>query len=54
LFMAPNPVPVKAALQKRGLISEFVRKPLIELTEEQKTELFDTMTSTEASLMALL
>ncbi len=40
LFMAPNPVPVKAALEKTGLISAFVRRPLIELTEEQKSELF--------------
>lgn len=43
LFMAPNPVPVKAALQKRGLIKDFVRKPLVTLNEEEKTELFSVV-----------
>jgi len=40
LFMAPNPVPVKAALARLGVIEEYVRLPLVELTNEQKTELF--------------
>lgn len=40
LFMAPNPVPVKAALEKTGLIKDYVRLPLVELTEEQKKELY--------------
>ena len=40
LFMAPNPVPVKAALNKLGLIDEYVRLPLVCLTEEQKSELY--------------
>lgn len=40
IFMAPNPVPIKAALTKAGLIEEYVRKPLVVLSEEQKTELF--------------
>ena len=29
LFMAPNPIPVKAALAYKGLSEEFVRKPLV-------------------------
>lgn len=45
LFMAPNPVPVKAALAKSGIIESYVRLPLVELTESQKTELFETLDS---------
>lgn len=40
LFMAPNPVPVKAALDKMGIIKDYVRRPLVELTEKEKKELF--------------
>lgn len=40
LFMAPNPVPVKAALTHKGIIEDFVRKPLVELTSIEKTDLF--------------
>ena len=54
LFMAPNPVPVKAVLAHKNIINEFVRKPLTELTEDEKKELFSTIDSTQASLMALL
>ena len=39
LFMAPNPVPVKAALAYKGIIDEYVRRPLVELTKAEKTEL---------------
>lgn len=54
LFMAPNPVPVKTVLAHKNIINEFVRKPLTELTEDEKKELFSTIDSTQASLMALL
>lgn len=40
LFAQPSPAPVKAALEKAGLIKDYVRRPLVELTEEQKTELY--------------
>ncbi len=40
LFMAPNPVPVKAALAHRGVIEDYVRRPLVELTEIEKKDLF--------------
>lgn len=40
LFIAPNPIPIKAALEKAGLIKGFVRRPLVELTDEQKNELY--------------
>lgn len=42
-FMAPNPVPVKAALAHKGIIEEFVRRPLVELTEEEKSDLFKVL-----------
>jgi len=45
LFMAPNPVPVKATLNKLGLINEYVRRPLVELSAEEKEELFSVMAS---------
>ena len=40
LFMAPNPVPVKEALSRFGMIKNFVRNPLITLDEEEKKELY--------------
>lgn len=45
LFMAPNPVPVKAALAYKGLIEEYVRRPLVELTKAEKAELTFTLDS---------
>lgn len=47
LFMAPNPVPVKAALEKAGLIKDYVRLPLVELSDEQKKELYSVLDSIE-------
>jgi 4-hydroxy-tetrahydrodipicolinate synthase len=40
LFMAPNPVPVKAVLAHKGIIEDYVRRPLVELTEQEKKGLF--------------
>lgn len=48
LFMAPNPVPVKSVLTKRGIIEEYVRLPLVELTDLQKKELYDVIEIFEA------
>lgn len=45
LFMAPNPVPVKAALAHIGIIEDFVRRPLVELSETEKNELFNVLDS---------
>ncbi|MCK0472041.1 4-hydroxy-tetrahydrodipicolinate synthase [Halalkalibacter sp. APA_J-10(15)] len=39
LFMAPNPTPVKAALEMKGIQAGSVRLPLIPLTNEQYKEL---------------
>ncbi|MBS5803186.1 MAG: 4-hydroxy-tetrahydrodipicolinate synthase [Brachyspira sp.] len=44
-FMAPNPVPVKAALAHKGIIEEYVRRPLAELNEEEKADLFSVLDS---------
>ena len=40
IFMAPNPIPVKTALAKKGLMEENVRLPLVCLDDKQKAELF--------------
>lgn len=40
LFMAPNPVPVKAALAHLGIIEDYVRRPLVELNPDEKEDLF--------------
>lgn len=40
LFMAPNPTPVKAALNKCGIISDYVRNPLVRLNNAEKAELY--------------
>ena len=45
LFMAPNPVPVKAALAYKEIIEEYVRRPLVELTKAEKAELIFTLDS---------
>ena len=45
LFMAPNPVPIKAALAHKNLIEEYVRRPLVELTEDEKIILFSAIDS---------
>jgi 4-hydroxy-tetrahydrodipicolinate synthase len=44
LFIEPNPVPVKAAMKKMGLItSDEVRLPLCEMTPENRAELMRTV-----------
>ena len=43
LFMAPNPVPVKAVLSRLKMIENFVRRPLVELGEIERAELFDCL-----------
>ncbi len=43
LFMAPNPVPVKAVLSRLKMIENYVRRPLVELNEMERAELFDVL-----------
>jgi len=50
LFMAPNPIPVKAALAHKGIIDEFVRKPLVTLSASEKEELFEVLDSIKTEL----
>ena len=50
LFMAPNPVPVKAALAYKGLISDYVRKPLVRLTEDERIQLYNAIDSVKQQL----
>ena len=38
LFMCPNPIPVKEALSKIGVINNFVRKPLVTMNEQELEE----------------
>ena len=51
LFMAPNPVPVKAALAHFGIIEDYVRRPLVELDEIQKAELFKVLDNVKSELV---
>lgn len=43
IFMAPNPVPIKAALAEAGIIKNYVRKPLVVLDEQEKAELMSVV-----------
>lgn len=38
LFMCPNPIPVKEALSKMGIINNYVRKPLVTMNEQECEE----------------
>ena len=50
LFMAPNPVPVKAALEHKGLIESYLRKPLVQLSEDEKAILFKVIDGVKSEL----
>lgn len=50
LFMAPNPIPVKAALKYKGLMEEYVRKPLVQLNEDEKIVLFTVIDQVKSEL----
>lgn len=49
LFLEPNPVPVKTALEWRGLMSAACRLPLCEMTEANRARLRQTLTNFEKS-----
>ena len=42
LFICPNPVPVKEALSKMGIIGNYLRKPLVNMTDEEKETFWNT------------
>jgi len=50
LFMAPNPVPVKAVLSRLKMIENYVRRPLVELNEMERAELFDVLNNVLESI----
>lgn len=50
LFCAPNPIPVKAALAYKGIIDEYVRKPLVTLSEDEKADLYRVVDSVKEEL----
>ncbi len=50
LFTAPNPIPVKAALAYQGMIEEYVRKPLVTLSEDEKIQLFKVIDQVKQEL----
>lgn len=43
IFMAPNPVPVKECLTKMGITNNYVRRPLVELDDEERKELYSVL-----------
>ncbi|MDI5983013.1 dihydrodipicolinate synthase family protein, partial [Amycolatopsis magusensis] len=45
LFTAPNPTPVKTALQLKGLDVGSVRLPLLPLSEEERLDLSSVLNS---------
>jgi 4-hydroxy-tetrahydrodipicolinate synthase len=47
LFIEPNPVPVKTALEWRGMMSSEVRLPLCEMTAANTTKLRETLAALE-------
>ena len=50
LFIAPNPIPVKAALKYKGLMEEYLRRPLVELNDDLKSKLFEVLDNVEKEL----
>ncbi len=48
LFLVPNPIPVKAALERKGLIDGYLRLPLKELDDSKKAELFSILDQFDA------
>ena len=43
IFMAPNPTPIKALLSKLDVIKNYVRRPLVELDEQERLELLECL-----------
>ncbi len=43
IFIAPNPTPIKALLSKLGLIENSLRRPLVELDEQERLEVAECL-----------
>ena len=52
LFVESNPIPVKWALQKMGLIGEGIRLPLTSFSEQYHTQMVDALNTAGVSLEA--
>lgn len=50
LFLEANPIPVKWALYKMGLISAGIRLPLVELSEEYHVQVMEALQQAEINL----
>lgn len=50
LFMAPNPTPVKALLSKMDIIQNYVRRPLVELDEQDRLSLAECLNGVLAKI----
>lgn len=50
LFMSPNPTPVKAALANKGIIEDYVRKPLVTLTDDERISLLTVVNGVKEEL----
>lgn len=48
MFIAPNPTPLKAAMQEAGIIEDTVRPPLVILSEDEKSRLKQVIDSYQA------
>ncbi len=48
MFIAPNPTPLKAAMQEEGIIEDTVRPPLVKLSDEEKKKLKEVLDSYKA------
>lgn len=50
IFMAPNPTPIKALLSKLDIIQNYVRRPLVELDEQDRLELLECLCHTKEAI----
>lgn len=50
IFMAPNPTPIKALLSKLAIIQNYVRRPLVELDEQERLELIECLVATKQKI----
>lgn len=50
IFMAPNPTPIKALLSKLNIIQNYVRRPLVELDEQDRLSLIECLESVKEKI----
>jgi len=52
IFISPNPTPIKALLSKMGIIENYVRRPLVEVGEQQRLELTECLEALKNQMRA--